>query len=128
MAKRRKRTPLRAALGHGPARTGVHHWWLQRLTSVAMIPLGLWLIVSLILVDAQDHQAVLRWLGTPGTLVMMSLLLLALFHHLALGLQVIVEDYVHGRWSKLVLVVVIKLASVVLVTIALVAMLAVAFG
>jgi len=96
MDRFRHRTPLARAAGLGSARSGFSHWWTERITAVALVPLTLWFAGSLIARSRSDHEAFLSWLATPVSSVLMILLLIALFWHMALGLQVIIEDYVHS--------------------------------
>lgn len=93
----RTRSDLKEAQGLGSAKTGVTHWWMQRATAVALIPLTLWFTAALIALAGRGHDAFVAWLRAPLAAVLMILLLIALFHHLALGLQVVIEDYVHSR-------------------------------
>ncbi len=89
-------TVLRRAMGLGSAGTGAAHWWLQRTTAVALIPLTIWFLAAL-LAHASGGLAMLHaWLARPLTAILMVLLLLALFQHLRLGLAVVAEDYVHS--------------------------------
>ena len=104
------RSPLGRARGLGSAREGVEHWWMQRVTAVALIPLTLWFAASLIALTGSDYNAVIAWLKAPFVAILMVLLLIALFHHTALGLQVVVEDYVHSDRAKIPTVVAIRLA------------------
>ena len=95
------RTPLGRAIGLGSAKEGVAHWWAQRVTAVALVPLTLWFCVGLIAHVGADRAKVLLWLGRPLPAILMLLLLSAGFHHMALGLQVVIEDYVHAEWAKI---------------------------
>ena len=104
------RSPLGRARGLGSAREGVEHWWMQRVTAAALIPLTLWFVVSLIALTGSDYNAFIAWLKAPFVAILMVLLLIALFHHTALGLQVVVEDYVHSDRAKIPTVVAIRLA------------------
>lgn len=94
------RTPLGAVLGRGSARNGVHHWWVQRVTAVALLPLTLWLLVSLIQLPLTDHAAVISWIGQGWHPVLLSLLVLVMAWHSQLGVQVVIEDYVHHHLLK----------------------------
>jgi len=94
------RSPLGRARGLGSARAGSHHWWAQRLTSLALVPLTLWFIFSVIRLSGAPHQAVIDWLSAPLTLGLMLALIVATFHHLQLGVQVVIEDYVHDERIK----------------------------
>ena len=94
------RSPLGRVLGFGPAREGVGHWWVQRVTAVALIPLTLWFVVSLLGRQLQSYDAMRGWLGQPWVAVLTILLVLTLAWHSKLGIEVIVEDYVHGKVAK----------------------------
>jgi succinate dehydrogenase / fumarate reductase, membrane anchor subunit len=87
--------------GLGAAKTGTQHWWQQRVTAVANVLLGLWLVASLAAGAASDHATVQAWIGQPLTAVLLSLLVISLFYHIRLGLQVVIEDYVHDHGAKL---------------------------
>jgi len=102
------RSPLGRARGLGSARAGSHHWWVQRLTAVALIPLTLWFIFSAILLTGATQEAMVAWLSAPHRLALMLALILATFHHLQLGLQVVIEDYVHDEKVKVPAVLVMK--------------------
>jgi succinate dehydrogenase / fumarate reductase membrane anchor subunit len=110
MDGQRMRSPLGRARGLGSARGGVEHWWMQRVSAAALIPLTLWFVVSLIALTGSDYNAFIAWLKAPFVAILMVLLLIALFHHMALGLQVVVEDYVHSDRAKIPTVVAIRLA------------------
>jgi succinate dehydrogenase / fumarate reductase membrane anchor subunit len=94
------RSPLGRVLGHGSAGDGVGHWWLQRITSVALIPLSAWFAVSLLGQSLQSYDAVRGWLGQPWVAVFAALLVGTLALHSKLGVQVVVEDYVHTKGTK----------------------------
>ena len=88
-------TALRRAIGLGSARSGVAHWWLQRATAAALVPLVVWFLATLVAHASDSHAVLTAWLARPLTAVLMILLLMALFQHLRLGLQVVAEDYIH---------------------------------
>ena len=90
------RSPLARARGLGSAKEGVAAWWFERVTAVALVPLTLWFAASLIVLAGADYATVVGWLKRPLTALLMVLQLTALFSHLALGLQVVIEDYVHS--------------------------------
>lgn len=96
MSRKSLRSPLARARGLGSAKEGVESWWQERLTAVALVPLALWFIASMIVHGGDDYIEVTTWLRTPFSTLMMVLLVAAIFHHSALGLQVIIEDYVHS--------------------------------
>jgi succinate dehydrogenase / fumarate reductase, membrane anchor subunit len=105
MARKSMRSPLARASGLGSAKEGVEHWWRERLTAVALIPPALWFIASMIGHAGSDYVALIAWLRMPSSTLMMVLLLVALFYHTALGLQVIIEDYVHSSVKLLALII-----------------------
>ncbi|MGB3486554.1 MAG: succinate dehydrogenase, hydrophobic membrane anchor protein [Xanthobacteraceae bacterium] len=92
----RFRSPLGLAMSLGSAKSGFGHWWTERVTAVALIPLGVWFAASLIAHSGSNYEAFIGWMGSPITAVLMILLLITLFWHIALGLQVAIEDYVHS--------------------------------
>lgn len=83
----RMRSPLGRARGLGSAKEGVEHWWVQRVTAIALVPLMLWLSIALIGGVGSSYTTVVTWLRAPLTTILMVLLLIALFYHTALGLQ-----------------------------------------
>jgi len=109
MAVTRMRSPLGRAIGLGSAKEGVEHWWLQRITAVALVPLSLWFVIAIIRLVSADSDGVRDWVGNPLPAIMLVLLLIATFYHAALGLQVVIEDYIHAELTKLGLVVVVRL-------------------
>jgi succinate dehydrogenase / fumarate reductase membrane anchor subunit len=109
--------------GLGAAKEGLHHWWAQRLTALALIPLGIWFIASLVEMAGADHIAISYWLGSPVTLGVLSLLVIAAFYHAALGLQVVIEDYIHSHAAKLALIILVQFGAFALGAAAIVSML-----
>jgi succinate dehydrogenase / fumarate reductase membrane anchor subunit len=93
-------TPLGKVLGSGAAGEGVSHWWVQRVTAIALIPLTLWFVVSILGKPLHDHAAMVQWLGRPWVAVFTILLAITLAWHSWLGVQVVIEDYVHGKGGK----------------------------
>lgn len=122
------RSPLARARGLGAAHNGTHHWWAQRLTAIALLPLLLWFAVSVTSLAAADHATAAAWLRAPVNAILMLALIAALFHHMQLGLQVVIEDYVHGAAGKFVALIAVKYGSVLLAIAAAFAVLKVAFG
>jgi succinate dehydrogenase / fumarate reductase, membrane anchor subunit len=94
------RSPLGRVLGFGAAKEGVGHWWVQRVTAVALIPLTLWFVITLLGKPLQSYEAMRGWLGQPWVAVLTILLITTLAWHSKLGVQVVIEDYVHGKGSK----------------------------
>jgi succinate dehydrogenase / fumarate reductase membrane anchor subunit len=128
MAASRMRSPLGRAIGLGSAKEGVEHWLLQRVTAVALAPLVLWFVIALIGLVGADLDTVQEWVGRPLPAICLVLLLIATFYHASLGLQVVIEDYVHGELSRLGLVIVVRLACVTLAVAGIVAVLTLALG
>jgi succinate dehydrogenase / fumarate reductase membrane anchor subunit len=95
------RSQLGRARGLGSSKTGVHHWWAQRLTAVALLPLSLYFVISVIILDHATRLQVAAYLGEPWNTVLYLCLIAAMFYHLLLGLQVVIEDYVHAEATKL---------------------------
>lgn len=120
-------TPLNRVLGLGAAAGGVEHWWTQRLTAVALVPLGLWFAFSLAGLDSLGYADVAAWLSQPLSGVLLILTVLTAIHHSYLGVQVVVEDYVRGA-AKIVALVLSAFAHVFAVVAAVFSILKVAFG
>ncbi|GAB4176003.1 MAG: succinate dehydrogenase, hydrophobic membrane anchor protein [Thalassobaculales bacterium] len=114
--------------GLGSAKEGVEHWWQQRLTAVALVPLLLWFVAGVIAAAGGDHAAVAAWIGNPVTAVLLLLLIGSGFLHGMLGLQVVIEDYIHGEGLKLALLVAVKFAGWGLGLASAFAVLKIAFG
>lgn len=95
-------TEIGKVRGLGAAKAGTHHWIVQRMTAVSNLLLAVWLFASLLLLPSLDHWAVTGWLAQPLVAVPMILFLISVFSHLRLGLQVLVEDYVHDDGLKFV--------------------------
>ncbi len=122
------RSPLSRARGLGSAKDGVSHWVWQRLTALALIPLTFWFVASVVVYINADYTAMKAWVATPYVAVLLSLYLATLFHHSQLGLQVVIEDYVHTKWVNLSLLVLIKFSHVLLAAAGIFAVLKIALG
>jgi succinate dehydrogenase / fumarate reductase membrane anchor subunit len=122
------RTPLSRARGLGSAKQGVHHWWAQRITAVALIPLVVWFAISLIMMSGADYAVVRAWIGSPVVMVLLTLTIVIGLHHGQLGMQVVIEDYVHSEGMKLALIVLMRFIAVFFGLAALVAILRIGFG
>ena len=122
------RTPLAQARGLGSAKTGVEHWWAQRWTALALIPLVLWFVISVVAHVGASHSEMVAWVGHPVTAVLLVLLIAAVFHHGQLGLQVVVEDYVPNETLKLESILGLKGGAIVLSVAGVLAVLRIAFG
>lgn len=122
------RSPLARARGLGSAKEGVAHWWAQRVTAIALVPLGVWFVGSVLGLIGASHAAVAAWIASPVSAVLLILLLGATLHHAQLGCQVVIEDYIHGEGAKLALILAMKSIAVVLFTAAAFAVLRLATG
>lgn len=122
------RSPLARVLGQGSAKEGVHHWWAQRLTSVALVPLGVWFAVSVLSLPALDHATVTAWIGQLWTAVFLILLVLTAAWHSQLGVRIVVEDYVHGSGAKTLTLALVTFFHIVVAAAGVLAVLKVALG
>jgi succinate dehydrogenase / fumarate reductase membrane anchor subunit len=122
------RTPLAEARGLGSAKEGVGHWWHQRLTAVALVPLTLWFGFSVALLGSADYYTVIDWIAHPVNAVLLILLLAVGFWHGALGVKEVIEDYVASEWKKITLLLAVQLAAVVLALAGIFAVLRIALG
>jgi len=128
MTASRMRSPLGRAIGLGSAKEGVEHWWLQRITAMALVPLGLWFVIAIVGLLGADLDTVREWVGHPLAAIVLVLTLIAAFYHAALGLQVVIEDYVHAEFTKLGLVIVARLSCFALAVAGIFAVLSMALG
>jgi succinate dehydrogenase / fumarate reductase, membrane anchor subunit len=125
---RQMRSPLGRVLGLGSAKEGVQHWWMQRVTAIALVPLAIWFIIAALGMIGADRAAMVVWMHNPMSPVFAILLIVAVVYHLALGLQVVIEDYIHGETWKLGLIIVMRLWCIVLVGRGILAVLTLAFA
>ena len=122
------RTPLARARGLGSAKTGVEHWWAQRWTALALVPLVIWFVIAVIAHVGAEHGVVMAWIGNPLTAVLLVLLIGAVMHHGQLGLQVVIEDYVPNECVKLVSIFAVKGGAIVVAVAGILAVLRIALG
>jgi succinate dehydrogenase / fumarate reductase, membrane anchor subunit len=127
MAMSQMRSPLGRVLGLGSAKEGVEHWWRQRTTALLLVPLVLWFVIGVIGRVGAGRAAVVAWMHNPMAAVFMTLLIATTFYHAALGLQVVIEDYVHGEGTKLAVLVVMRLLCILFVLRGVLAVLKLAF-
>jgi len=121
-------SPLNKVLGLGTSKGGTEHWWAQRLTAIALLPLGLWFVVSLLLLNDFSYLAVVAWVREPVSSLLLILSVLCLVYHSHLGVQVVLEDYVHTNGTRIAALVLSLFAHVFLVVAAVFSILKVAFG
>ncbi len=122
------KTPLGRVAGLGSAKEGTGHWWAQRLTAVALVPLSFLFVVFVFAIAGADHAHAVELMGNPLVAVVMLLFIVAGFYHMKLGMQVVIEDYVQHEGAKTVLLVSLALGSFALGMAAIFAVLKLAFG
>jgi succinate dehydrogenase / fumarate reductase membrane anchor subunit len=97
------RSPLGKVRGLGSAKNGTHHWWMQKVSAVALVQLTIWFVSSIVQMTRADYEVVINWMNSPIVAVLMLLFVTTGIYHLKLGLQVIIEDYIHSEGSKVFL-------------------------
>jgi succinate dehydrogenase / fumarate reductase membrane anchor subunit len=122
------RSPLGRVLGLGSAKSGSSHWYGQRVSAVALTLLGAWFAVSLATLGSFEHARVVGWLSSPLQSVLAALLVVTAAWHAALGLQVVVEDYVAAKGTRVVVLLAIRFALIVAAVTGVLAVLRIAFG
>ena len=123
---RSMQTPLAAVRGLGSAKSGLHHWWNQRMTAVAMVPLVIWMVSLCILMTGASYQDALAIASHPANATVLILFVAVGFWHAILGLQVILEDYVAAEGLRLVLIIVIRMFAIALAALSILSILRVA--
>jgi succinate dehydrogenase / fumarate reductase membrane anchor subunit len=122
------RSPLNIALGLGSSGHGFSHWWWQRLSAIALVPLSIWFVWSVLTLIGADFGAVTAWLRSPIQSSLLLLFVLVSLFHGQTGVQVVIEDYVHTRWLGLTLNLLVKGAALLMAAIAIVSILKVTVG
>lgn len=122
------RTPLKWARGLGSAKHGTDHWWHQRLTALALVPLALWFVIGVIAHVGASHAEMAAWLRSPVTATLMILTIAAAFHHGQAGMQVVYEDYLHHEGVKLFAIIATKFACFALAAASILAVLKLFLG
>lgn len=107
---------------------GAPFWLMQRLSALVLAPLALWLVLSLAALDTMDHGVVTVWIASPATAVLLSALVVTVCFHMALGLQVIIEDYVHVERGETIGILAVRIGSALLAVVAVGAVLKIATG
>ena len=122
------RSDLGRVRGLGSAKTGSHHWWHQRLTAIAILPLATWFIVSLLGHMNDDFQATVNWISSPFVTVLLVALVASVFYHAKLGLQVVIEDYIHHELTKILILIAMKLSLAFGALLGIISVLKISFG
>jgi|TARA_B110000263_G_scaffold51923_1_gene43440 succinate dehydrogenase / fumarate reductase membrane anchor subunit len=121
-------SPLNKVLGLGSAKEGAEHWWVQRLSAVALIPLGLWFAVALAGMEDMTYSSVVEFIRHPVNSILLILALITLTYHSQLGVQVVVEDYVHASTLKVVTIVAVSFTHILVAVAGIFAVLKIALG
>jgi succinate dehydrogenase / fumarate reductase membrane anchor subunit len=122
------RSPLAHARGLGSAKEGVAHWWMQRLTALALIPLVAWVIYAVLQLTGSDYLAIKNWIANPYNSVALICLMLALSYHSSLGVQVVTEDYVRRQWLRRLIIVIVYFLKILIAVTSIFAILKIAMG
>jgi succinate dehydrogenase / fumarate reductase membrane anchor subunit len=122
------RTPLAKAKGLGSAKEGISHWWRQRLTALLLLPLTLWFGFAVASIPEASHASLTAWISSPMVTVALVLLILTVFYHAQLGLQVIIEDYVSTHWRRTSAIILVSFLCLLLAVIGVIAVLRIALG
>ena len=120
--------PLARARGHGSAKEGVHHWYAQRASAILLIFLVGWLIYALFKLSGTGHAEAVEFISGPVNAAFLVLLLVTMFYHAMLGLQVVIEDYVHQRTVEVVLLLLTRAGAYVGMAIGIIHVLKLAIG
>ena len=112
MAQNPTQTIMRSTLGRarglGSAKSGTAHWWAERMTSVILVPLTLWFVLAIYRLAGVSAAEVAHWAANPINATLLLALIVVTFHHMALGLQVVIEDYIHSDMTRLVALMTMK--------------------
>jgi succinate dehydrogenase / fumarate reductase membrane anchor subunit len=122
------RSPIARVRGLGSAKEGVQHWWAQRLTAVVLVPLSIWWVAGMVAHTGAGHAEAAAWIARPINATLTIITLAMVSHHGQLGLQVVIEDYVHSEGAKLALLIAVKLLSLLVALAGTLAVLRLMFG
>lgn len=128
MSAKDLRHPIKRARGLGSAQSGVGHWWMQRVTALALVVLGLWFLATILRLAHADFATAHDLVARPWNAVLLIAFVIAMFWHAVLGLQVVIEDYVHTRWKEVSLLVLVKFLAVLGALASVLAVLRIALG
>lgn len=122
------RSPLGSALGLGSAKEGTAHWWTQRMTSLALIPLTFWVVYSLFVLAGLTRPEAILWMQNPVNAILLVLFLVSMFYHSLMGLEVVIQDYLHLKWLKISTLIFVQFAHVLLAAVSIFMVLRLALG
>lgn len=122
------RSALGKARGLGSAKEGTHHWWLQRVTAIALIPLTIWFVASVIALAGYGYVEFINWFGQPINATVMVLFLAVAFYHAQLGMQVVIEDYISSHGWRTAINLLVKFACYALAALSIISILTIALG
>ena len=108
-----RRDPLKVAFGLGSSHSGVHHWWVQRVTAAALVVLGIWFVLLVLRLLGADYATARAALAQPWNALLMIAFTLTMFWHAVLGLRVVIEDYIHTRWVEVFALVAVYFLAVI---------------
>jgi succinate dehydrogenase / fumarate reductase membrane anchor subunit len=120
------RSPLGRVLGHGVAKSGVHHWWVERMTALALLPLTLWLLCALLSLPLADHAAVVQWIAFGLHPLWLVVTIVIMTWHSSLGVEVVLEDYVHAAGLRTLSLIATRFAHFIVAAVAVYAVLRIA--
>ena len=106
------RSPLANVRGLGSAKEGTHHFWYQRVTALVLVPLTIWIMTTIVMMTATDYETVRIWIQSPLNSLLLLFFIIALFFHAQLGVQVVIEDYIHSEWQKISCIILIKFLAI----------------
>jgi succinate dehydrogenase / fumarate reductase, membrane anchor subunit len=122
------RSPLGRVLGLGSAKDGTGHWWAQRVSSVALVPLGIWFVAALLCLPSFDYVTVRSWIAAPFNGLLLILLVAVTAYHSSLGVSVVIEDYVSSHGTRLIASVLLRFVYVLAAAGGIFAVLKIVFG
>ena len=122
------RSPLSIVKGLGSSKSGTDHWWMQRITALALIPLVLWLCFSIASLPGTDYVTIKAWLSSPVVVTLLIMTIIATFYHAQLGLQVVIEDYISNHATRLMTVIAVNFLCIIFAIIAIISLLKISFG
>lgn len=128
MSAKDLRHPIKRARGLGSSQSGVGHWWTQRMTAIALVLLGLWFVVTVLRVVHGEYASAHSLVARPWNAILLIAFVVTMFWHAVLGLQVVIEDYVHTRWKEVFLMVLVKFLAVLGALASVLAVLRIALG